>query len=53
MQVADVGCTFKGGHSFRKLREALMECARICHDEHDNPQWDFREVTKGLLTRQC
>jgi hypothetical protein len=50
MQVADVGCTFKGGLSFRRLREYLMECARVCHDEHGNPQWEFRDLTKGLGT---
>jgi hypothetical protein len=48
MQVADIGCTFKGGLSFRKLRESLMECARIVHDEHENPRWEFRSLPQGF-----
>ena len=39
MQVADVGCTFKGGTSFRRLRQYLIDTARIQHDEHEMPQW--------------
>jgi hypothetical protein len=46
LQVADVGCTYKGGPPFRKLREYLMECARIRHDEHGVPRWEFREVAR-------
>ena len=41
IQVADVGCTFKGGPTFLRLRRCLMECARIMHDESDIPQWQF------------
>jgi hypothetical protein len=40
-QVADVGCTFKGGPSFLRLREYLMECARVVHDQHGNPGWEI------------
>ena len=43
-QVADVGCTFKGGPSFLALRGYLMECARVLQDEHGNPRWEFLEV---------
>ena len=41
LQVGDVGCTFKGGPAFLRLRHYLMECARIVHDENDNPQWEM------------
>ena len=41
LQVADVGCTFKGGPSFRSLRDVLVETARVIHDEHDNPVWQL------------
>jgi hypothetical protein len=40
-QVADVGCTFKGGTPFLKLRQYLLECARVVHDASGNPQWEF------------
>ena len=41
LQIADVGCTFKGGPVFIRLREFLMKCARILHDEHKVPNWDM------------
>ena len=40
-QVADVGCTFKGGPSYLKLRQYLMECARVVHDASGNSRWEF------------
>ena len=40
-QIADVGCTFKGGPSFRRLRDLLMATTRIVKDEHDIPQWQL------------
>ena len=40
-QIADVGCAFKGGPSFRRLRDLLMATARIVKDEHDIPQWQL------------
>jgi hypothetical protein len=43
LQVADVGCTFKGGPSFRSLRDFLIETARVIHDEHDNPVWQLAQ----------
>ena len=42
MQVADIGCTFKGGPAFRTLRPYLMECARVVHDAAGTPRWEFR-----------
>jgi hypothetical protein len=39
LQVADVGCIFKGGPSFRSLRDILVETARVIHDEHEIPGW--------------
>jgi hypothetical protein len=42
LQVADIGCTFKGSHTFISLKRFLMDCARILHDANDNPQWELR-----------
>ena len=36
-----LGCTFKGGTPFLKLRQYLLECARVVHDASGNPQWEF------------
>ena len=41
IQVADVGCTFKGSISFLSLRSYLLSCARIMHDENDCPYWEM------------
>jgi hypothetical protein len=40
-QIADVGCTFKGGPSFRRLHGWLMATARVVNHEHDIPQWQL------------
>ena len=57
-QVADVGCTFKGGPAFLKLREYLLGTASIVHsetckhvrgnaiiinDSHCTPRWEIRK----------
>ena len=42
LQVADIGCTFKGTNSFITLKGHLMSCARIVHDEHGSPFWQTR-----------
>ena len=47
IQVADVGCTFKGGPSFRRLRDFLVGTSRIVIDEHDNPQWQHISEING------
>ena len=44
LQVADVGCTFKGGIQFRSLRAYLIATARIVHDEHENPEWEVLAI---------
>ena len=46
LQVADVGCTFKGGPSFIRLRGYLMECARITHDTNGEPVWEVLVYTE-------
>jgi hypothetical protein len=43
MQVADVGCTFKGNHTFLTLKKYLMHSARILHDDNNNPFWEINE----------
>jgi hypothetical protein len=43
LQVADVGCTFKGTSTFVTLKAHLMSCARVLHDDNDNPFWDVRD----------
>jgi hypothetical protein len=40
LQVADIGCTFKGSGTFLTLRDYLMYCARVKHDTHGNPFWE-------------
>ena len=42
LQVADIGCTFKGSNTFLSLKTYLMSCARIVHDHNDNPFWEER-----------
>ena len=37
MQVADVGCSYKGGPNFRQLREYLLRCARVVFDDDEQP----------------
>ena len=44
LQLADVGCSFKGGVNFLILRRYLLECARIVHDEHGTPSWELADV---------
>ena len=41
LQLADVGCSFKGGLNFLTLRRYLLECARVVHDEHGTPSWEL------------
>jgi hypothetical protein len=43
LQVADVGCTFKGTSTFVTLKAHLMSCARVLHDDNDNPFWHVRD----------
>jgi hypothetical protein len=43
MQVADVGCTFKGSRSFLLLKRYLMQCARIVHNSNGIPTWEIRD----------
>jgi hypothetical protein len=43
LQVADVGCTFKGGPTFIALKGYLMTCARVVHDDNQNPFWELQE----------
>jgi hypothetical protein len=40
LQLADIGCTYKGSASFLSLRSHLMSCARIMHDDNDCPVWE-------------
>jgi hypothetical protein len=44
LQVADVGCTYKGGISYRKLRGYLMESARVKHDANAVARWEYRDA---------
>lgn len=44
LQVADVGCTFKGGPIFLFLCEKLMLCSRIIHDSNNIPQWELLDI---------
>ncbi len=42
LQVADIGCTFKGIKPFLDLRDYLMKCARVVHDSNECPTWETR-----------
>jgi hypothetical protein len=42
LQVADIGCTFKGVKPFLDLRDCLLMCARVIHDTNENPTWETR-----------
>ncbi len=42
LQLADIGCTYKGGPTYLYLRKLLIECARIMIDENGNPFWEMR-----------
>ncbi len=44
LQVADVGCTFKGSSTFLTLKQHLMTCARVVHDDNLNPFWESNEA---------
>ena len=41
LQLADIGCTYKGGLTFLYLRKMLIECTRIVIDENGNPCWEM------------
>ena len=41
LQVADIGCSYKGTDNFATLKPYLMECARVVHDEHNVPHWEM------------
>ena len=43
LQVADVGCSFKGLANFAQLKAYLMNCARVMKDSNDNPFWELNE----------
>jgi hypothetical protein len=40
LQLADIGCTYKGGPTFIYLCNLLIECARIMIDVNGNPFWE-------------
>ena len=40
LQIADLGCSYKGARNFLSLRPYLLMCARIVHDEHGIPRWE-------------
>ena len=41
MQIADIGCSYKGSHNFSTLRTYIINTARIVHDTNGNPVWDL------------
>ena len=43
MQVADIGCSFKGNSNFLTLKAYLLSCARVLHDDSGNPYWELNE----------
>ena len=43
LQIADVGCSFKGSPNFLALRGYLMGCSRVVLNEHKEYEWETRE----------
>jgi hypothetical protein len=41
MQLADIGCAYKGGPQYHTLRKYLMECARLVRDDRDVFSWEM------------
>ena len=41
LQLADIGCAYKGGLQYHKLRKYLMECARLVRDDHNVFVWEM------------
>ena len=41
LQLADIGCAYKGGLQYHKLRKHLMECARLVRDDHNVFVWEM------------
>ena len=41
LQVADVGCSYKGTVNFLALKEYLLSCARVTHDANGIPSWEL------------
>ena len=44
LQVADVGCTFKGTATFQTFKAYLMTCACVVHDANGHPFWESRST---------
>jgi hypothetical protein len=44
LQIADIGCSYKGGPNFHKLRNYLMGCARVMHDDENIAYWQSGEI---------
>ena len=40
LQVADIGCSYKGAPNFLRLVDVLMKSARIIHNEQGEPMWE-------------
>ena len=40
LQVADIGCSYKGAPNFLRLVDVLMKSARIIHNEPGEPIWE-------------
>ena len=41
LQVADIGCSYKGAPNFLRLVDVLMKSARIIHNEQGEPMWEI------------
>ena len=40
LQIADIGCSYKGGENFLRLRKWLISCARVVLDENGVYVWE-------------
>ena len=48
LQLADIGCTSKGGHTFIYLCKILIECARLIFDDNGNPFWEMMSDVEDM-----
>ena len=43
LQIADIGCTYKGSHNFLTLLKQAINTARVVHNHEGTPMWESFE----------
>ena len=52
LQIADIGCSYKGSHNFHTLLKYTINTARIIHDVNRNPAWELLESCGETTPRE-